>query len=187
MNHLFMDGLINQQHLPKKLTPYYDYVKKLLENALYLSASQVEDCLKENYTDLPGVNSKTVYSFVKSIREQHDLQKCKEKTVRQYQKLPEVVYGSEAQVDFGQYYIQTTSGKRMKVYFFAMVLSRSRFKYVYCQYLPFTTQTANYAHELAFEYFGGVPRRIIYDQDRVFIKDENLGDLLLTEEFSQFS
>ncbi|WP_052343093.1 transposase [Saccharicrinis fermentans] len=68
-----------------------------------------------------------------------------------------------------------------------MVLSRSRQKFVYCQRIPFTTETANYAHELAFEYFEGIPRRIIYDQDRVFVKDENLGDVLLTDGFMQFT
>lgn len=68
-----------------------------------------------------------------------------------------------------------------------MVLSRSRQKFVYCQRMPFTSETANYAHELAFQYFEGIPNRIMYDQDRVFIKDENLGDFLLTEEFMKFS
>lgn len=183
----FMVWINHPRHLPKKLSPYYKYVKRLLEEAPYLSAAQVEDRLKENYKDLPEVDSKTVYNFVKGIRDQHGLQKYKEKPGRQYQKLPEVEYGSEAQVDFGEYHMRATSGKRMKVYFFAMVLSRSRYKYVYCQCLPFTTQTANYAHELAFSYFGGVPRRIIYDQDRVFLTDENLGDVLLTEGFARFS
>jgi len=182
----FMLWINKPRRLPKKLSPYYKYVKGLLEKTPYLSSAQVEDRLKENFKDLPEVDSKTVYNFVKSIREQHDLQKYKEYTGRHYQKLPEVEYGSEAQVDFGECYIQSTDSKRKKIYFFAMVLSRSRQKFIYCQHLPFTTQTANYAHELAFEYFGGIPCRIIYDQDRVFVTDENLGDILLTEGFSRF-
>lgn len=183
----FLAWINHPRRLPKKLSAYYNYVKGLLEKAPYLSSAQVEDRLKEDFSDLPQVDSKTVYNFVKSIREQHALHKYKEKQGRQYQKLPEVDFGSEAQVDFGEYNMQTTSGKRMKVYFFAMVLSRSRCKYVFCQCLPFTTQTANYAHELAFAYFEGIPRKIIYDQDRVFVNDENLGDILLTEEFASFS
>lgn len=39
---------------------------------------------------------------------------------------------------------------------------------------------------MAFEYFEGIPKVIIYDQDSVFIKDENLGDYLLTEKFTTF-
>ena len=78
------------------------------------------------------------------------------------------------------------SGKKVKVYFFAMVLSRSRQKFAYYQSKPFTSETAIYAHQLSFEYFQGIPMEIVYDQDSVFIKDENLGDLLLTEKFKRY-
>jgi hypothetical protein len=33
---------------------------------------------------------------------------------------------------------------------------------------------------------GGVPQQILYDQDKVFIHDENLGDYLLTHDFKSF-
>jgi hypothetical protein len=81
----------------------------------------------------------------------------------------------------------TSGSNRVKVYFFVMVLCRSRYKYVYCQRQPFTSATAVYAHELAFSYFKGIPHKLIYDQDRVFIHDENLGDFVLTEGFKRFS
>ena len=74
----------------------------------------------------------------------------------------------------------------MKIYFFAMVLSRSRQKFIYFQSHIFTTATAIYAHELAFEFFRGIPGEIIYDQDRVFIQEENLGDILPTDGFWSF-
>lgn len=128
--------------LVKKLSCYYKYVKTLLETTPYLSAAQVEDRLKESFEDLPKVNSKTVYNFVKTIREKHDITKYNEVNTREYQKLPEVACGSEAQVDFGEITMLTVEGHRIKVYFFAMVLSRSRYKYAYCQRYPFTTQTA---------------------------------------------
>ena len=67
-----------------------------------------------------------------------------------------------------------------------MVLSRSRQKFAYYQSKPFTSETAIYAHQLSFEYFQGIPKEIVYDQDSVFIKDENLGDLLLTEKFKRY-
>ena len=74
----------------------------------------------------------------------------------------------------------------MKVYFFAIVLSRSRQKFIHFSRRPFDTELAVYAHELAFQYFGGKPRKIIYDQDRVLISRENLGDLVLTTKFQSF-
>lgn len=183
----FLDWISAPRRLPKKLNRYYSFVKELLGNAPYLSASQVEDRLKEAFSSLPDVSSKTVYNFVQSIREAHNIPKHKEKLPRQYEKLPETEYGEEAQVDFGSYRMLSTGSGRTKVYFFVMVLSRSRYKFVYFQRMPFTSETANYAHELAFEHFKGIPRRILYDQDRVFVTDENLGDVLLTEEFMQFT
>ena len=182
----FHKWLEQPRHLPKKLTSYYHYVKTILERHPYLSAAQVEDRLKEHFTDLPSVNSKTIYNFVQSIRKKHNIPKQKEKTPRQYEKLPELPFGQQSQVDFGQYHMQTQTGKRVRVYFFAMVLCRSRQKFIYFQPSPFTTATSIYAHELAFEYFQGITKEILYDQDRVFIKEENLGDVLLTEGFRMF-
>ncbi len=183
----FLEWIRTPRRMPKKLNEYYNFVKELLASTPYLSAAQVEDRLKETYSDLPDVSSKTVYNFVQIVRKEQNIPKYKERLPRQYEKLPETEYGEEAQVDFGSYRMLGTGSGRIKIYFFAMVLSRSRQKFVYCQRMPFTTETANYAHELAFEYFEGIPRRILYDQDRVFVKDENLGDVLLTEDFMQFT
>lgn len=183
----FIEWISTPRRMPKKLNGYYNFVKELLKSAPYLSSAQVEDRLKERYSDLPDVSSKTVYNFVQTVRKEKNIPKHKERLPRQYEKLSETEYGEEAQVDFGSYRMLGMGSGRVKIYFFAMVLSRSRQKFVYCQRMPFTTETANYAHELAFEYFEGIPRRIIYDQDRVFIKDENLGDFLLTEGFMRFA
>lgn len=182
----FQQWLSNIHKLPKKLRKYYGYVKSLLEAHHYLSASQVEDRLKEDFTDLPEVHSKTVYNFVQNIRSAHDIRKCKDRKPREYEKMLEPDYGHQAQVDFGQYSMLTASGGRKKVYFFAMVLCRSRQKYVFFQIQPFTSSTTIIAHEKALEYFGGQPHEIIYDQDRVIIVEENLGDILATREFGLY-
>ena len=79
-------------------------------------------------------------------------------------------------------------GKRQKheSLFFAIVLARSRYKFTCFSRRPFDTELAIYAHERAFEYFGGKPEKIVYDQDRVLISRENLGDLVLTRKFQTF-
>lgn len=182
----FHKWLEKSKNLPKKLQHYYDYVYKKLEAHPYLSAAQIEDRLKEDFSDLPLVHSKTVYNFTESIRARYGIKKQPEKLPRQYEKLPEPDYGSYAQVDFGQYYMLTPGLSRKKVYFFVMVLCRSRQKFVYLQATPFTSASAVLAHEKAFVYFEGQPRQIIYDQDRVLIVDENLGDVLLTQEFRSY-
>lgn len=174
------------KNLPKKLQIYHSFVHKLLESYPYLSAAQIEDRLKENFDDLPMVHSKTVYNFVENIRKKYGIKKEAGKEPRQYEKLPESDYGQYAQVDFGQYNMITKENCRKKIYFFVMVLCRSRQKFVYFQKEPFTTSSAIKAHEMAFEYFEGQPLKIIYDQDRVFIVSENMGDILLTREFTGF-
>jgi transposase len=182
----FHQWLASPRQMPPKLIKYYDYVKETLKNKPYLSAAQIEDRLRENCSDLPDFHPKTVYNFVRMVRQREGIKKYQREKNRDYEKLPEVKYGSEAQVDFGQYNMRDDSGKHHKVYFFSMVLSRSRYKFVYFQYHPFTTSAAIYAHLLAFDYFQGVPEKIIYDQDRVFMVEENLGDWFLTDEFSRF-
>jgi transposase len=183
----FLKQIDSGRTLPLKLGIYLKYVKDELSEFPYLSAAQIEDRLKERYSDLPEVHSKTVYNFVQMVRRKYGIEKPKGIKDRQFEQLPECDYGLQGQVDFGESNMFTKEGKRVKVYFFTMVLSRSRYKYVYFQATPFTTATTVYAHYLAFEYFQGIPKEIWYDQDSVFIKDENLGDYLLTHEFKAFS
>jgi transposase len=182
----FYRWISERKNMPKKLQPYYDFIKDQLDNCISLSAAQIEDRLKEHFDDLPHVHSKTIYNFVQQVRRENNLPKKPIKPPRQYVKELELPYGKEAQVDFGEYNMENTTGGRQKVYFFAMVLSRSRGKFVYFQSAPFTSSTAIEAHQLAFEYFGGVPEIIRYDQDRVFMVDENMGDLRLTTAFYNY-
>jgi hypothetical protein len=77
-------------------------------------------------------------------------------------------------------------GHRKKVYFFAMVLSRSRFKFVCFNEQPFTTETAIAAHEAAFAFIGGYPGELVYDQDKVLLVNENKGDLIFTDAFRAY-
>lgn len=183
----FLEWISVVQHRPKKLKEYGQFVKTTLENHPYLSASQVEDWLKEHYADLPEVHSKTVYNFVEQTRREFDIPKVRSKSFRQYEKLPETAYGDQAQADFGSFHMPSAHGSRCKVYFFVMILSRSRQKFVSFQTKPFTSETTIYAHNQAFEYFEGQPDKILYDQDRVLMVDENLGDLILTKEFQLYS
>lgn len=166
-----------------KLDDYEAFVVEELRLHPYLSAPQIHDHLKESFENLPDVTNKTVFNFVSRIRSQYGLPKEYEKNCRPYEMLAQTEYGEYAQVDFGERWMKDREGKAVKVYFFAMSLSRSRYKYVFFSLRPFTTALAVYAHELAFNYYGGVPRKIVYDQDKVLLNDENLGDLILTHGF----
>ena len=173
-----------QGNRQKLLTPYEGFVKIKLEQYPDTPAAQMHDWLKEHYDHFPEVSPKTVYNFVMWVRQRHNIPMAS--TQREYCIIEESAYGQQAQVDFGEYNMRDGHGKRIKVYFFTMVLSRSRYKFVYFSLRPFTSALAIYAHLKACEYFGGIPKEIVYDQDKVFLVNENLGDLILTAEFKAF-
>jgi hypothetical protein len=168
----------------KKLAPYEGYIKSRLELCLEASSAQVHDWLKEHYPDFPHVSIKSVYNFVLYVRNKHQLLKTFD--ARAYSQVEQLPYGQQAQVDFGEYNMTDVDGRRKKVYFLAMVLSRSRFKFVCFNEHPFTTQTAIAAHEAAFAFIGGYPDELVYDQDKVLLVDENKGDLIFTEAFRAY-
>lgn len=176
--------LLSSQDRAKKLSPYEDFVKSKLEAFADTSTAQMFDWLKERYTDLPKVSTRTVYNFVMYVRSKHNLPVVPSQ--RDYFPVEELPFGYQAQVDFGQYNMRVTSGGKKKVWFFAMVLSRSRYKFVLFSDKAFTTMTVCQVHEQAFGYFGGIPEVVVYDQDRTLLVDENLGQLLLTSGFCQY-
>jgi len=176
-----------QQHLStrsKKLTPYEDYIKSRVELCLEASSAQVHDWLKEHYPDFPSVSIKSVYNFVLYVRNKHQLLQTFD--TREYSQIEQLPYGKQAQVDFGEYNMTDIDGNRKKVYFFGMVLSRSRFKFVFFSEYPFISETAIEEHEAAFVFFDGYPLELVYDQDRVLLVSENKGDLILTEAFRAY-
>lgn len=176
--------LLSRQDRPKKLATYEDFVKSKLEVFEDTSAAQMFDWLKEHYDDLPKVSTRTVYNFVMYVRQKHNIPIVT--FPRDYFPVEELPFGHQSQVDFGQYTMRHTSGRQKKVWFFAMVLSRSRYKFILFSDKAFTTTTVCQAHEQAFQYFGGITKVVVYDQDRTMMVDENLGQLLLTSGFSNY-
>ncbi len=169
-----------------KLDGYETEVRDELSHKPYLSCSQIHDHLRERHDDFPNVSDKTVFNFVAHIRKKYGIKKGYEDKARQYEKVPETAPGKCLQADFGEYWMQTTDARRVKVYFFACVMSRSRRKFVFFSKTPFTSALAIYAHELAFQFYGGKPEEILYDQDKVLLSSENLGDIILTKAFQAF-
>ena len=176
--------LSSQTNRSKELAPFEYFVKIKLDKFPGTSASQMHDWLKEHDANFPSVNPKTVYNFVMWVRQEYNIPKVKQD--REYFIVEELPFGKQSQADFGEYNMRTSTGSRKKVYFFTMVLSRSRYKYICFSDTPFTSSLAIKAHEKAFEHFKGIPKEIVYDQDKVFIHDENAGDLLLTNAFKHY-
>jgi len=176
--------LANNDSRAKLLSVYESFVKERLTVHAAASAAQVHDWLKEHHKNFPVISPKTVYNFVMSIRQKYNIPL--EEVSRDYFVVEELPYGLQAQADFGQYLLRNADERRKKVHFFVMMLSRSRMKFVRFSAIPFTSRTAVEAHEDAFKFFSGIPQEVVYDQDRLFLVDENLGELLLTKVFKDY-
>jgi len=176
-----------QERVPgrkRSLELYEEFVKDKLLLHPSTPAAQMHDWLKEHHSTFPAVSQKTVFNFVHLIRSKYNILKVE--VVREYSCVAELPYGQQAQVDFGFYNMATTLGKTKKVQFFTFVLSRSRYKYILFSDTPFTTASVIEAHECAFKAIRGCPMEIVYDQDRLFMVSENLGDIILTAGFRSY-
>lgn len=177
----YLEGLGSRAKL---LDGYESFVVERLRKFSDTSAAQMHDWLKESFPEFPQVSPKTVFNFVSFIRDKHRIPVIKGS--REFALVEELPYGKQAQVDFGSYTMRTSTGGKTKVFFFAFLLSKSRARFVHFLDRPFTTATAIEAHEKAFAYFKGIPKEVVYDQDRVFLVSENGGDLILTHEFRTY-
>lgn len=177
--------LLTHSERKKELEPYESFVKSRLSTYPETSSAQMHDWLKEHHPDFPSVSQKTVFNFVSWVRQKYHL--LKTEAGRAHEMVEELPYGAQAQVDFGEYNLRNSQGNNVKVYFFALCLSRSRYKYVCFSAAKFSSETAIEAHEQAFAFMEGVSDTLVYDQDRVFLVDENKGDLILTEKFRAYS
>jgi transposase len=181
----YEDFLIKQSERRKELLPYESFVKDKLVAYQETSSAQMFDWLKEHHAGFPEVSPKTVFNFVNWVRNKYNLPRIS--VHRQHQSVEELPYGKQAQVDFGEYNLRSSTGQRVKVFFFILVLSRSRYKYIWFSDHYFTSDLAITAHAGAFEYIKGIPDEIVYDQDKVFISDENKGDIILTDKFRAYT
>jgi hypothetical protein len=80
----------------------------------------------EAFPDLQ-VKRATFYRYMKALREQHGYQHTSKRKISPREVSPP---GYEAQADFGQYKLKDMYGRIVRVYFFCMVLSYSRMKFV---------------------------------------------------------
>lgn len=167
------------------LDPYKEFIIRYLKKYEDTPSAVMHDRLKEHFAAFPKVDPKTVYNYVMSIRNEFNIPKISG-SERQYSAVPDLPPGEQAQVDFGEKKLRTSTGIWVKVYFFIMLLCYSRQKFVVFRDTPFTSQSAVDAHEKAFEFFKGIPKEIVYDQDSVFLHRENKGDYIMTDVFDRY-
>lgn len=166
-----------------RLDKYRGFIVDRLENYPFLSTAAIHSQMRRIFTDMEKFDQKTVYNYVMRVRREENIPVEKEGNNRPYCMLEQTAPAEYAQADFGEKWINDKEGNKKKIYFFVLLMSRWRHKFVWFSDKPFTSELAVYAHELAFEFFGGVPHSIVYDQDKVLLKEENMGDYILTQRF----
>ncbi|MGL4211247.1 MAG: IS21 family transposase, partial [Cetobacterium somerae] len=179
--------LLRTQHkqriVGRKMDIYEQLIVSWLKEFNDISGAQVFDWLKERHQEF-SMAERTVRSYVEKLRKKYALPKLK--VSRQYLAIPETLPAEQAQVDMGQINLLTEDKKTKKLYLFTMVLSFSRYKFAIWQDKPFTSGDIIQLHHKAFEYFGGVPKTIVYDQDKTMFVKENFGDIIKTDLFQKY-
>jgi transposase len=133
----------------------------------------------------------TVATIAQRLRDDHRVE-VSESTVRRYiaatfteQRTEDKVTvprgavepGSEAQIDYGKLgmWRDPASGRRVAVWVFAMILSCSRALFVQ-PVLRMDQASWNASHVAAFEFFGGVPERLVCDNLKTGVERPDLYD-----------
>jgi transposase len=173
---------VHNQQRASQLDIYQNQMLIWLRQYPAMTASQVCDWLKENYK--ANFKERTVSRYVKALREEYGLKKTSDP--RDYEAVPELPMGQQVQVDFGQKLMPNVDGGQTKVYAAVFLLARSRYKYAEMQSRPFTsTDLVRLCHN-CFQYFGGMPQEMVFDQDSILCVSENAGDIIYTYEFEKF-
>lgn len=167
----------------KKLEKHKGLILSWLQEFPDASASQIEDWLKENNIEYCG-KERTLRRYVARLREEYEIKKSTQH--RQYEAVDELPAGLQGQVDFGQIVLKNTLGKNTKVWGLALVLAHSRYKYV--EWIDHAPTSAEFVQMLynALVFMGGMPKELVFDQDRLLAVSENYGDIVYTEEFERF-
>ena len=144
----------------------------------------------------------TVATIAQRLRDDHHVD-VSESTVRRYiattfaqQRLEEKVTvprgavepGSEAQIDYGKLgmWFDPALGRRISVWAFVMILACSRKMFV--QPVFRMDQTSwNASHVAAFEYFGGVPARLVCDNLKTGVERPDLYDPMINPAYQELA
>jgi transposase len=168
----------------KTLELYEGIVIDWLKQHPDMSAAQILDWLKEYYQ--VTVAERTARRFVSEVRKKHSIPKTSG-IERQYEAIPDPPMGQQMQVDMGIAWVEDSYKRRyIKLYCVAVVLSHSRYKWGLWYTRALTAAQFVQALQICFEYIGGMPKELVFDQDRLLAVDENYGDIIFTKEFEQF-
>jgi len=155
------------------LSPYSRWLSKRIHEVDYNASVLYRELCHQGYQG----SYDTVKTFVSPHRVRH-----LEKACVRFETPP----GKQSQVDWGSAW--TWFGlKRVKVHIFAMVLGYSRRLFGQA-YLNEKQSSLIHAHEMAFEWFGGMTEHILYDNPKTMVisHDIGTGEVILNTRFKDF-
>lgn len=159
-----------------KLEPFKPYIQERLTESPELTVTRILE-------ELQGMGFDGQYTIVKdyvrSLRGHH-----KTLAVYRYETKP----GHQAQCDWGDLGLLHIDGEDRHLYIFTMILGYSRMRFAECTFST-NLETLIKCHIDAFEYFGGVPEEILYDNMKTVISKKafNPQDSQLNQGFKDFA
>ncbi len=159
---------------PSKLAPFYGYLQQPMARGVFNASRLYQELRAMGYT-----GGKTI---LKDYRKPFRPPRAPKAVVRY-----EVGPGEQAQVDLAEVRYVDEQGQLHRLYVFVMVLSYSRMMFVeFVRRADMPAFLRGHVH--AFEFFGGVPRRILYDRTKlaVFGVDAN-GQPVWQQRFADFA
>lgn len=154
------------------LEPYYGMIDDWLSREDYQAARVHEMVGRQGYQG----SYETVKRYVREVKQKRD-----RIAYLRFETLP----GQQAQVDFADFKIILANGEVQTLYLFVMVLGYSR--HLYAEFVERCTMTAFLdCHHNAFEFFGGVPCEILYDNMRNVVVRRQVGKTHFNETFLSF-
>src|ERR1700733_3767271 len=149
---------------PSMIDPYLAFITETLQRFPTLTASRLYDMVRERGYPGSSDHFRHLIAFYRP-----------RKAAEAYMRL-RTLPGEQAQVDWGHFGYITIGRAKRPLMAFVMILSYSRKIFLHF-YLNQGTENFLRGHELAFTFYRGVPRVILYDNAKVAVL-ERLGDAI---------
>ena len=175
----YMDGYVPKKRRKRNITSKLEEFKGIIISKVEIGCSGMAI-----FKFIQKAGYQGSYSLVEAFIKQHKDEQIKKATIR-FETSP----GQQAQVDWKENVKMVSKhGEVFEVNIFLMVLGFSRLKFVKLTN-DRTQQTLFKCMNEAFEFFGGIPKEILFDNMKTVVDRENsrVGNVKLNTKFSQYS
>lgn len=172
----YCEKVPEKQTRPKrgsKLDPFKDYIQMRIQEGTTNCEVLLEEIRARGYTGGKTILKDYVQPFRKAPQKQ---------AIPRYETEP----GEQAQVDWMDCGIRIIDGKKKRVYGFLMTLGYSRKKYLHFV-VNMKMDTFLRCMRQAFEYFGGIPKRVLFDNMKTVVQKRLQKQIILTSVFTDFA